>query len=71
MADWQGLEIRRQLSCLSQTTRDALFPLLFPGPRRAFDHEGADLLDAEKLQPEVNVAFLMVKPGSGRRRVSA
>ena len=29
---WQLLEIRRQLSCLLQTTRDALFPLLFRGP---------------------------------------
>jgi predicted nucleic acid-binding protein len=46
---WQRLESRRQLFCLSQTTRDALFPLLFPGPRRAFHHEGVDLLDPYKL----------------------
>ena len=64
-----GLEIRRQLFCLLLTTRDALFPLLFPAPRRAFHHQGTDLLDSDKLQPEINVSFLMVEPGSGRRRV--
>src|SRR6266850_574223 len=66
---WQRLEIRRQLFCLSLTTRDTLFPLLFPAPRRAFHHQRIDLLDPDKLQPEINVSFLMVEPESGRRRV--
>src|SRR5260370_31608999 len=66
---WQLLEIRRQLFCLLLTTRDALFPLLSPAPRRSFHHQRKDLLDADKLQPEINVSFLVVEPGSGRRRV--
>src|ERR1700704_7076943 len=66
---WQLLEIRRQLFCLLLTTRDALFPLLFPAPRRAVPHQRTDLLDPDKLQPEINVSFLMVEPRSGRRRV--
>src|ERR1700726_2574919 len=66
---WQLLEIRRQLFCLRLTTRDALFPLLFPTPGRAFHYQRKDLLDPDKLQPEINVSFLMVELGSGRRRV--
>src|SRR5467141_3325894 len=61
--------MRRHLSCLLLTTRDALFPLLFPAPRRAFHHQRTDLLDPDKLQPENNESFLMVEPGSRRRRV--
>src|SRR5437016_4732823 len=66
---WQRLEIRRQLFCRSLTTRDTLFPLLFPAPRRAFHHQRLDLLDPDKLEPKNNEFFLMVEPGSGRRRV--
>src|SRR6266480_3053362 len=66
---WQRLEIRRQFFCLSLTTRDTLFPLVFPAPRRAFYHQRMDLLDPDKPQPEINVSLLMVEPGSGRRRV--
>src|SRR6266446_10408232 len=66
---WQRLEIRRQLFCRSLTTRDTLLPFLFPAPCRAFHHQGMDLLDPDKLQPEINVSLLMVEPGSGRRRV--
>src|SRR6266481_2709717 len=66
---WQLLEIRCQPFCLLLTTGDALFPLLFPAPRRAFHHQRTDLLDPDELQPENNEAFLMVEPGSGRRRV--
>src|SRR5437868_6076646 len=51
---WQRLEIRRQLFRLSSTTRDTLFPLLFPVPRRAFHHQRIDLLDSDKLQPEID-----------------
>src|SRR5256885_13449988 len=43
----QRLEIRRQLFRLSSTTRDTLFPFLFPAPRRAFHHQGMDLLDSD------------------------
>jgi len=59
----------RPLFCLLPTTRHALLPLLFPAPRRAFHHQGMDLLDPEKLQPELEVSFLMVEPGAGGRRV--
>src|SRR6476660_10422406 len=64
---WQHSEIRRQPFCLSLTTRDTLFPLLFPAPRRAFHHQRMDLLDPDELQPEINVSFLMVEQGSGCR----
>src|SRR6266480_546866 len=47
---WQRLEIRRQLFCRSLTTRDTLFPLLFPAPRRAFHHQRIDLEGAGSFQ---------------------
>jgi len=62
-----SLEVDRQFRCFLLAPRDALFPLLFPAPRRAFHHQRMDLLDPDKLQPEINVSFLMVEPGSGRR----
>ena len=63
------LEIGRQLFCLLLAARDVLVPLRFPAPRRAFHHQSTDLLDPDELQPEINVFFLMVEPGSGRHRV--
>src|SRR5258705_12735225 len=49
---WQLLEIRRQLFGLLLTARDALFSLLFPAPRCAFNHQRMDLLHPDKLQSE-------------------
>ena len=45
MKVWQRLEIRRQFFCLSLTTRDTLFPLLFSAPRRGFHHQRMDVLE--------------------------